>query len=62
MTWRFGSGLFVIQNQVLNLIQDLAISGSRFWILEFRVLEPAVWTGGPHLSFEIWIYMREFLA
>jgi hypothetical protein len=36
MTWRFGSGLFVIPNQVLNLIQDLSISRSRFWVLEFR--------------------------
>ncbi len=32
MTYRFGSGLFVIPNQVLNLIQDLRISGSRFWL------------------------------
>jgi hypothetical protein len=36
MTWPFGSGLFVIPNQVLNLIQDLSISGSRFWVWEFR--------------------------
>ncbi len=24
--------VFVIPNQVLNLIQDLSISGSRFWV------------------------------
>jgi hypothetical protein len=45
MTCQFGSGLFVIPNQVLNLIQDLSISLSQFWVLEFRFQGPALWAG-----------------
>jgi hypothetical protein len=35
MTWRFGSGLFVIPNQVLNLIQDLRFRDLGFWFRRF---------------------------
>jgi hypothetical protein len=33
MTWRFVSGVFVIPNQVLNLIQDLRFRDLVFWLM-----------------------------
>jgi hypothetical protein len=36
MTWRFGSGFFVIPNQVLNLIQDLRFRDLGFGFEESR--------------------------
>jgi hypothetical protein len=37
MTYRLGSSLLVIPDQVLEVFQDLAISGSRF--LGLRILD-----------------------
>jgi hypothetical protein len=42
MTWRFGSGLFVIPNQVLNLIQDLRFQDLVFWLMNLGLKAPPV--------------------